>query len=125
MQNNRTLENLIERYDSGENIVRAIFNFGPNGEQSNREYRLFAERCTVQNSEVVSAKKFTVNIDARVTISCGESDIKLWQRISIPGVFEGETAHDALEHALQSLNARAVGQSHDDEITDLKVVVKA
>lgn len=122
MQNNRTLENLIERYDSGENIVRALFNFGLDGEQSIREYRLFAERCTVQNGGEVSAKEFTVNIDARVTISFGDSDIKLWQSISIPGVTSGATAHEALEHALQILSAIAVGQLHDNEITDLKVV---
>jgi len=122
VQNKSALTNLVERYDSGEHVVRAIFDFARDGGQSPREYRLFAERSSVRNGSAVSPKDFTVHIDALVTISCGDIDVHVWQSISIPGVMEGSTAQEALEHALQALNGRAVGHSHDDETTGLKVM---
>lgn len=122
MQAKSSLTNLVERYDSGEHAVRAIFDFGRAGSQSLRQYRLFAERASVQNGGAVNSKDFTVHIDALVTISCGDTDVRVWQSIVIPGVIEGATVQEALEHALQSLNARAVGHSHDDETTRLNVM---
>jgi len=122
MQNKSALENLVERHDCGEHVVRAILDFGSAGRQSLRTYRLFAERTTVQNGGTVSPKDFEVQIDALLTISCDSVTVDVWQSISIPGVIEGATAKEALEHALQSLSARALGHSHDDETTDLKVM---
>jgi len=118
MANNGATDRLIERHDCGDQVVRAVFDFG-NGEA--RTYRLFAERTSVQNGAAVSATTFTVHIDALLTLSVGDDDVHVWQSIGIPGVFEGATAKEALEHALRAINARAAGYSHDDETPHLKV----